>query len=47
LSKAHGDPQVVEAVGERYLGPQFRGAAEMRAVLDRTQAGYEPILGGP
>jgi tripartite-type tricarboxylate transporter receptor subunit TctC len=41
-----GDPEVVAAVGERYLGPQFRGAAEMRAVLDRTRAVYEPILGG-
>jgi tripartite-type tricarboxylate transporter receptor subunit TctC len=46
LRKAHADPEVVAAVGERYLGTQFRGAAEMRAVLDRTQTVYEPILGG-
>ncbi|QYN36040.1 tripartite tricarboxylate transporter substrate binding protein [Pseudonocardia sp. DSM 110487] len=46
LRKAHADPEVVAAVGERYLGTQFRGAAEMRAVLDRTLAVYEPILGG-
>lgn len=46
LRRAHADPEVVAAVGERYLGPQFRGAAEMRAVLDRTQAVYEPMLGG-
>jgi tripartite-type tricarboxylate transporter receptor subunit TctC len=46
LRRAHGDPGVVATVGERYLGPQFRGAAEMRAVLDETQAVYEPILGG-
>jgi tripartite-type tricarboxylate transporter receptor subunit TctC len=47
LRKAHADPAVVTAVGERYLGTRFRGAAEMRAVLDRTQTVYEPILGGP
>jgi tripartite-type tricarboxylate transporter receptor subunit TctC len=46
LRRAHADPAVVAAVGERYLGTQFRGAAEMRAVLDETQAVYEPILGG-
>lgn len=46
LRRAHADPEVVATVGERYLGAQFRGAAEMRAVLDRTQAVYEPILGG-
>jgi tripartite-type tricarboxylate transporter receptor subunit TctC len=46
LRRAHADPEVVAAVGERYLGAQFRGAAEMRAVLDRTRAAYEPILGG-
>jgi tripartite-type tricarboxylate transporter receptor subunit TctC len=46
LRRAHAAPEVVTTVGERYLGAQFRGAAEMRAVLDRTQAVYEPILGG-
>jgi tripartite-type tricarboxylate transporter receptor subunit TctC len=46
LRRAHADPQVVATVGERYLGSQFRGAAEMQAVLDRTRAVYEPILGG-
>jgi tripartite-type tricarboxylate transporter receptor subunit TctC len=46
LRRAHADPAVVAAVGERYLGTQFRGAAEMRAVLDETKAVYEPILGG-
>jgi tripartite-type tricarboxylate transporter receptor subunit TctC len=46
LRRAHADPAVVAAVGERYVGTQFRGAAEMRAVLDETQAVYEPILGG-
>ncbi|HLU56180.1 MAG TPA: tripartite tricarboxylate transporter substrate binding protein [Pseudonocardia sp.] len=46
LRRAHDAPEVVAAVDERYLGPQFRGAAEMRAVLDRTRAVYEPILGG-
>lgn len=46
LRKAHADPEVVAAVGERYLGTGFRGATEMRAVLDRTWAGYAPILEG-
>jgi tripartite-type tricarboxylate transporter receptor subunit TctC len=46
LRRAHADPAVVAAVGARYLGTQFRGAAEMRAVLDETRAVYEPILGG-
>ena len=46
LRRGHADPEVVATVGERYLGPEFRGAAEMRAVLDETQAVYEPILGG-
>jgi tripartite-type tricarboxylate transporter receptor subunit TctC len=47
LRRAHADPGVVAAIGERYLGAGFRGATEMRAVLDRTWAGYAPILGGP
>jgi tripartite-type tricarboxylate transporter receptor subunit TctC len=46
LRRAHADPDVVATVGERYLGAQFRGAEQMRSVLDRTQAVYEPILGG-
>jgi tripartite-type tricarboxylate transporter receptor subunit TctC len=46
LRRAHADPDVVATVGERYLGPEFRGAAEMRSVLDETRAVYEPILGG-
>ncbi|TQM16381.1 tripartite tricarboxylate transporter substrate binding protein [Pseudonocardia kunmingensis] len=46
LRRGHADPDVVATVGERYLGPEFRGAAEMRAVLDETRAVYEPILGG-
>ncbi|WP_219415089.1 tripartite tricarboxylate transporter substrate binding protein [Pseudonocardia nigra] len=45
LRKAHSDPTVVETVGERYIGPEFRGADELRAILDNTQAVYEPILG--
>lgn len=46
LRRAHADPDVVAAVGERYLDAQFRSGEELRAVLDRTQAVYEPILGG-
>jgi hypothetical protein len=46
-ARIHSRLEVVAAVGERYLGTRFRDAAEMRAVLDRTLAGYEPILGGP
>jgi tripartite-type tricarboxylate transporter receptor subunit TctC len=46
LRRGHADPDVMATIGERYLGPEFRGAAEMRAVLDQTQAAYEPILGG-
>lgn len=46
LRRGHADPKVVETVGERYLGTQFRSAADMRTVLDHTQAVYEPILGG-
>jgi tripartite-type tricarboxylate transporter receptor subunit TctC len=46
LRRAHADSDVVAAVGERYLGPRFRGAADMRAVLDRTRSVYEPVLGG-
>jgi putative tricarboxylic transport membrane protein len=44
LRRAHADPEVVAQVGERYLGPEFRTAAEMRAVLDQTRAVYEPLL---
>jgi tripartite-type tricarboxylate transporter receptor subunit TctC len=46
LRRAHTDPEVVAAVGERYLGTGFRGATEMRSVLDRTWAGYAPNPGG-
>ena len=46
LRRAHADPGLASKVGERYTGPEFRGAAEMRALLDRTQAVYEPILKG-
>jgi tripartite-type tricarboxylate transporter receptor subunit TctC len=46
LRRAHADADVVAKVGERYTGPEFRGGAEMRAVLDRTHQVYEPILKG-
>lgn len=45
LRRAHSDPGVVDKIHERYIGPQFRGADELRSVLDKTQAVYEPILG--
>jgi tripartite-type tricarboxylate transporter receptor subunit TctC len=44
LRRAHADPGVVATVGERYTGTRFLGAADLRAVLDRTRAVYEPIL---
>jgi tripartite-type tricarboxylate transporter receptor subunit TctC len=46
LRRAHADPDVVAKVGERYTGTDFVGAADLRAVLDRTRAVYEPILTG-
>lgn len=45
LRKAHADPGVVAKVGDRYVGPAFRGSAELRTELDRTRAVYAPILG--
>src|ERR1700754_3273635 len=46
LRRAHADPDVVAQGGERYTGTDFVGAADLRAVLDRTRAVYEPILTG-
>ena len=45
LRTAHDDPAVVEQVGEEYIDEEFRGADELRQVLDRTQEVYEPLLG--
>ncbi|SES98067.1 tripartite tricarboxylate transporter substrate binding protein [Geodermatophilus poikilotrophus] len=45
LRTAHEDPAVVEQVGEEYIDEEFRGADELRQVLDRTQEVYEPLLG--
>ena len=46
LRVAHDDPKVVEQVGEEYISEEFRGADELKEVLDRTQEVYEPLLGG-
>ena len=46
LRTAHGDPEVVEQVGEEYIDEDFRGADDLQEVLDRTQEVYEPLLGG-
>lgn len=46
LRRAHDDPGVVGKVGDRYIGPEFRGAEELRAEFERTRSVYEPILGG-
>ena len=46
LRTAHSDPAVVAKVGERYTGPRFHGAADLRAVLDHAHDVYEPILKG-
>jgi tripartite-type tricarboxylate transporter receptor subunit TctC len=46
VRRAHADPGVVGTVGERYTGTHFRGAAELRAVLDEAHEVYEPILRG-
>ncbi|MDP9430147.1 MAG: tripartite tricarboxylate transporter substrate binding protein [Actinomycetota bacterium] len=46
LRAAHDDPKVVEQVGEEYISEEFRGAEELKEVLDRTQAVYEPLLRG-
>lgn len=44
LRRGHTDPGVVAKIGERYLGPRFLDANELRAILDRTRAVYQPIL---
>lgn len=46
LRKAHSDPGVVAKVGDRYVGPRFRGAADLKAELDSTRSVYTPILKG-
>ena len=46
LRRAHDDPGVVGKVGDRYIGPQFRGGEELRAEFERTRSVYEPVLGG-
>jgi hypothetical protein len=46
LRTAHDEPAVVEQVGEEYIPEEFRGADDLREVLDRTQEVYEPLLGG-
>lgn len=46
LRKAYGDPAVAEQVGTEYLPGDFRGAGELKKVLDRTQEVYQPLLGG-
>lgn len=46
LRKAYDDPAVAEQVGKEYLLGDFRGAGELKKVLDRTQEVYQPLLGG-
>ncbi|MFD2092431.1 tripartite tricarboxylate transporter substrate binding protein [Blastococcus deserti] len=46
LQTAHGEPAVVEQIGEEYIPEEFRGAEDLRQLLDRTQEVYEPLLGG-
>lgn len=46
LRRAHEDPGVVGKVGDRYIGPKFRGGEELRAEFERTRSVYEPVLGG-
>ena len=46
LETAHGEPGVIEQVGEEYISEEFQGADALQEVLDRTQEAYEPILGG-
>jgi len=46
LRTAHGEQAVIEQVGEEYIAEEFRGAADLQDVLDRTQEVYEPLLGG-
>lgn len=44
MRTAHGDPEVVEQIGDRYVGTEFVGAAGLAQVLERTRAVYGPIL---
>jgi tripartite-type tricarboxylate transporter receptor subunit TctC len=46
LRTAHGEPAVIEQIGEEYIPEEFRGAEELQEILDRTQEVYEPLLGG-
>lgn len=46
LRRAHADPGVVAKVGDRYISPEFRGSADLRAEFDRTRSIYTPILKG-
>lgn len=46
LRRAHAAPAVVDRVGDRYIGPEFRDGASLRTEFDRTEAVYRPILEG-